>query len=65
MINESTTNDAFQPAEMMILRYKPISVKQEIFPTSPFTILEPHNPRIDEFHVIQERRASDFKAPKL
>ena len=34
-------------------------------PTSPFTILEPQNPWIDEFYVVQKRRATDFKAPKL
>ena len=31
------------------------------YPTSPFPILEPKNPWID----VQERRATDFKAPKL
>ena len=34
-------------------------------PTSPPTILEPQNPRIVEFYVVQERRATDFNAPKL
>ena len=34
-------------------------------PTSPFTTFEPQNPQIDEFCVVQERRATDFKAPKL
>ena len=32
-----------------------------LFPTNLFTNLE----RIDEFYVVQERRATDFKAPKL
>ena len=32
---------------------------------SLFTILESQNPLIDEFYVVQERRAMDFKAPKL
>ena len=36
-----------------------------IHPTSPFTILEPQNPWIDEFYVVQERRTTDFKALKL
>ena len=31
-------------------------------PTGPFTILEPLNPRIDKFYVIQKRRATDFKS---
>ena len=35
------------------------------FPTSPFAILEPQNMWIHEFHVVQERRATNFKAPKL
>ena len=34
-------------------------------PTSPYTTLEPQNPRIDEFYVVRELRATDFKAPKL
>ena len=34
-------------------------------PTSPFTILEPQNPWIGEFYVVQERRAMDFRAPNL
>ena len=34
-------------------------------PTSPFTILEPQNPWIRQFHELQERQATDFKAPKL
>ena len=33
--------------------------------TSPFSNLEPENPRIDEFYVVQERLAKDFKAPKF
>ena len=37
-----------------------------LFPTSPFTILDPQNPWIDEFYiVVQERRGTDCKAPKL
>ena len=36
-----------------------------IYPTSPFTILEPQDQDIVEFYVVQERRATDFKAPKL
>ena len=32
-----------------------------IFPTDPFTILEPHE-EIDVFYAIQERRATDFEA---
>ena len=36
------------------------------FPMSPFTVLEPQNPWIDQFYVVQERRATDyFKASKL
>ena len=34
-------------------------------PTSPFTILEPQNPWIDEFYVVPERPAADFIALKL
>ena len=35
------------------------------YPTSPFPILEPQNPWIDEFDLVREHRATDFKAPKL
>ena len=35
------------------------------FPTSLFTVLEPQNPWIDEFYVVQERLATNFKASKL
>ena len=34
-------------------------------PPSPFTIFEPRNPWIEEFCVVQECRATDFKAIKL
>ena len=34
-------------------------------PDGPFPIVEPQNPWIDKFDVVQERRAMDFKAPKL
>ena len=33
-------------------------------PTNLFPIFVPQNPWNDEFHVVQERRATDFKAPK-
>ena len=35
------------------------------YPTGPFTILEPRDQEIAEFDEVQERRATDFKAPKL
>ena len=31
------------------------------YPTSPFPISEPPNPWIDDFFVVKERRATDFK----
>ena len=34
-----------------------------LYPAGPSPILELQNPSIDEFYVIQERRATDFKAP--
>ena len=34
-------------------------------PTNPFTFLEPRDQEIDEFYLVQERRATDFEAPKL
>ena len=37
----------------------------EPFPANPFTILEPEDQGIGEFYVVQERRATDFKAPEL
>ena len=36
-----------------------------VHPTSPFTIQEPQYPWIEEFYVVQKRRATDLKAPKL
>ena len=36
-----------------------------VYPTIPFTIEEPQDQEIDEFHVVQERCATDFEAPKL
>ena len=33
-------------------------------PASPVTILEPQNPWIDEFYVVQESVTTDSKAPK-
>ena len=38
---------------------------QKCCPTNPFPILEPQNPLIDEFYVVQNPRTTDFKAPKL
>ena len=35
------------------------------YPTSPFPILEPPNPWIDKFYLVQERRKTGFEAPKL
>ena len=35
------------------------------YPTNSFTILEPEDQEIGEFYVVQERRATDFEAPKL
>ena len=37
----------------------------EELPTNSFSTLELQNPWIDEFYVVQESRATDFKAPKL
>ena len=34
-------------------------------PTNPFIILEPRDQEIGEFYVVEERRATDFEAPKL
>ena len=33
-------------------------------PTNHFTILEPQDQEIGEFYLVQERRGTDFKAPK-
>ena len=38
---------------------------QSPYPTDPFTILEPQNQEISEFHVVQEERATDFEDQKL
>ena len=48
---------------MPYMKNKPIPVLYN--PTSPFTILEPQDQEIGKFCVGQERRATDFKAPKL
>ena len=34
-------------------------------PTGPFTMLVPQDQGIGEFYEVQERRATDFEAPKL
>ena len=34
-------------------------------PTNLFTILEPRDQEIGKFYVVQERRETDFEAPKL
>ena len=39
--------------------------KCSAYPTNPFTIFYPRNQEIGEFKVVQERRATDFEAPKL
>ena len=36
-----------------------------LYPTNPFTILEPRDQEIGQFYVVQKRHAVDFKAPKL
>ena len=39
--------------------------RKRIHSTSPLSILRLLNPWIDKLYVFQERRARDFKAPKL
>ena len=51
----------FEVATVKVILY----VTSIIIPTSPFTILVPHDQEIGEFYVVQERRATDFEAPKL
>ena len=34
-------------------------------PTDLFTVSEPQNQEMDEYHVVQERRATHSEAPKL
>ena len=46
-------------------RWTEFQVLQSRNPTNPFAILEPQNPWIDDFYVVQERHATDFKAPRL
>ena len=38
---------------------------QNFIPRNPFSILEPQDQEIREFYVVQERRATNFEAPKL
>ena len=42
-----------------------ISVETATRPALGISHLEPQNPWIDEFNVVQEHCATDFKAPKL
>ena len=35
------------------------------YPTGPSTVLDIRNPWIDQHYVVQERRTTDFKAPKF
>ena len=37
----------------------------DVYPTGRFTISEPQYQEIVEFFVVQERRGTDFEAPKL
>ena len=30
-----------------------------------FSVLEPQNPKIEEFHVVRERRATDLKTSEI
>ena len=46
-------------------RGKSLSNLSASCPTNPFTISEPQDQEIVEFYVVQERRATDFVAPKL
>ena len=39
--------------------------KKQTYPTDPFSISEPQNQEIAEFYLVQERRKTDFEAPKL
>ena len=41
-------------------------IRPPTLPTNVCLILEPQNPWIDTFYfIVQERRATDYKAPKL
>ena len=44
---------------------KPDAQQDKKFPTDIFTIPEPQDQEIGEFFVVQERRATDYEAPKL
>ena len=35
------------------------------YPTGPFTVSDPQSQEISEFYVVQVRRETDFRAPKL
>ena len=41
------------------------SIDVVLYPTNPFTILEPRDQEMDEFYLVEGRRATDFEAPKL
>ena len=44
----------------------PVKICTDMYnPTNIFPILEPQDQEIGEFYVVQERRATDFEAPKL
>ena len=60
-------NVEFRNAETWVLRLEIFEMFDRVFhfPTNPFTILEPRDQEIGEFYLVQERRATDFEAPKL
>ena len=49
----------------LIIGFIIVSQTYGTHPDEPFPNLEPQSPLIDEFYLVQERRAKDFKAPKL
>ena len=45
--------------------FVPSSLLRRIQPDRPFRILEPRHQEIGEFHLVQERLATDFETTKL
>ena len=57
----------FEESEFVTVRVPKqfLSTYTNLHPTGRFTILESRHQEIGYFYLVQERRATDFEAPKL
>ena len=63
-LNQWTLYNSETVVSKLVKRLVGLCTKED-YPTSPIPILEPPNPWIDEFYVVQELRATDFKDSKI